>query len=109
MIRYKKILPILAILIALFASAALAAQDHPSVVADPTGFSILEAGEKGMFNMGPAMGDVNAEREEFVNKDVLKFEYTIFNGAIAGVWTKSFPSKLGPKAVDAVHIGDLDV
>ena len=83
---------------------AMAAEDRASVLTDPTGFSIMEAGEKGMFNMGPAMGDVNSEHEEFVNKDVLKFDYTIFSGAIAGVWTKSFPPKVGPKTVDAVRI-----
>ncbi len=96
---------ILAILSAIYVSAARADEGRHSVLRDPTGFSILEAGEKGMFNMGPAMGDVNSEREEFVNKNVLKFDYTIFSGAIAGVWTKNFPSKLGAKAVDAVRVG----
>ncbi len=89
----------------IFVSAASADQDRFSVVSDPTGFSILEAGEKGMFNMGPAMGDVTSEVETIANKDVLKFDYTIFNGAIAGVWTKTFPKKLGPKTVDAVRVG----
>ena len=102
----KKWLLIFTILSALFVSTARADEDrYLALRGDPTGFSILTAGEKGMFNMGPAMGDVNSEREEFINKNVLKFDYTIFNGAIAGVWTKSFPSKLGVKAVDAVKIG----
>ena len=105
MSKCRKILPILMILTAVFSCAAGADGDRSSVVTDPTGFSILEAGEKGMFNMGPAMGDVTTEREEFINKDVLKFDYTIFSGAIAGVWTKSFPTKLGAKLVDAVRAG----
>ncbi|MDD3906301.1 MAG: hypothetical protein PHS46_07245 [Candidatus Omnitrophica bacterium] len=96
---------IFAILSFTMISCASADEKRVSVVTDPTGFSILEAGEKGMFNMGPAMGDVVPEREISLNKNVLKFDYTIFNGAIAGVWTKSFPSKLGAKAVDAVRIG----
>ncbi|MDO8525220.1 MAG: hypothetical protein Q7S07_01885, partial [Candidatus Omnitrophota bacterium] len=101
-----KLLRLVIVSIILFAAASShAAERKPSVLTDPTGFSILEAGEKGMFNMGPAMGDVNSEREEYLNKNVLKFDYTIFNGAIAGVWTKSFPSKFGPKAVDAVRVG----
>ncbi|MFA5143659.1 MAG: hypothetical protein WC522_05800 [Candidatus Omnitrophota bacterium] len=94
------------ILLTVCATAAFADEGRrSSIVTDPTGFSILEAGEKGMFNMGPAMGDVTSEREEFINKDVLKFDYTIFGGAIVGVWTKSFPPRLGPKLVDAVRIG----
>lgn len=65
-------------------------------------FSILKAGEKGMFNMGPAIGDVVSEFDETVKKNVLKFDYTIFSGAIAGVWTKSFPSDFKADVVDAV-------
>ena len=98
-------LSILLALTAVFVFTARAGEDRPSVVTDPTGFSILAAGEKGMFNMGPAMGDVNAEHEEFLNKDILKFDYTIFSGAIAGVWTKSYPSRFGAKSVDAVRAG----
>ena len=93
------------ILTSLFVTSAWADKDQCSVVTDPTGFSILQCGEKGMFNMGPAMGDVNSEKEEFISKNVLKFDYTIFSGAIAGVWTKNFPPKLGAKAVDAVRVG----
>ena len=94
----------LGVLALIFISAASADQDRFSVVSDPTGFSILEAGEKGMFNMGPAMGDVISETEAIANKDVLKFDYTIFSGAIVGIWTKTFPKKLGPKTVDAVRV-----
>ena len=78
-------------LIAISAASAVDS-DRFSVVNDPTGFSILEAGEKGMFNMGPAMGDVISEPETIANKEVLKFDYTIFGGAIVGVWTKIFPN-----------------
>ncbi len=102
MISRKKLLLALAVFL-LTTSFSHAAERKPSVVNDPTGFSILEAGEKGMFNMGPAMGDVTSEREESINKNVMKFDYTIFNGAIVGVWTKSFPAKLRSGAVDAVR------
>ncbi|MFA6321478.1 MAG: hypothetical protein WCY36_06460, partial [Candidatus Omnitrophota bacterium] len=108
MIERNKIwqaLSVLMILAAVFVSGVNADEESSSIVNDPTGFSILEAGEKGMFNMGPAMGDVTSEREEYINKDVLKFDYTIFGGALAGVWTKSFPAKFGPKMVDAVRAG----
>ena len=101
MIRYTKILSISALLIAAFTFIAWADQDHPSVVTDPTGFSILEAGEMGTINMS----GVTSERDESINKNVLKLDYTVFSGAIAGIWTRSFPGKLGPKTVDAVYVG----
>jgi hypothetical protein len=68
-------------------------------------FSILEAGEKGSFNMGPALGDVTNASDELAKKEVLKFDYTIFSGSILGIYTKDFPAELGPKAVDAIRIG----
>ena len=100
----KKILLIPAILFS-FLAAAHAAEDRVSVVTDPTGFSILDAEERGMFNMGPAMGDVTQEPEPSLGKNILKFDYTIFSGAVAGVWTKNFPAALGAKSVDAVNSG----
>jgi len=72
---------------------------------EQTSFSILDAQEKGFFNMGPALGDVVSAKEESANKEVLKFDYTIFNGALVGVWTKSFPSDIRSDMVDAVRVG----
>ncbi|MFA5256183.1 MAG: hypothetical protein WC419_05775, partial [Candidatus Omnitrophota bacterium] len=90
------IFPILIILSLISFSSIEAAEDR---------FSILQAGEKGFFNMGPAVGDVTPENDEDANKDVLKFDYSIFNGSIVGVWTKSFPSNFAADMVDAVKFG----
>ncbi len=89
---------ILIILSVVFVSFAGAAEDQ-------THFSILQAKEKGMFNIGPAVGDVVTEPEESAKKNVLKFDYSIFNGSIAGVWTKAFPSDIKADVVDAVRFG----
>ncbi|MDO8536551.1 MAG: hypothetical protein Q7S30_06070, partial [Candidatus Omnitrophota bacterium] len=90
------IFPILIIMSLISFSAAGAAEDH---------FSILQAGEKGFFNMGPAVGDVTSEKDEDAKKDVLKFDYSIFNGSIIGVWTKAFPDNFKSDMVDAVKVG----
>jgi len=91
------ILPILMALLSIsFFNSSEAAEDH---------FNIMQAGEKGFFNMGPAIGDVTAENDEEAKKDVLKFDYSIFNGSIIGVWTKSFPSNFTSDMIDAVKIG----
>ena len=89
-------LPILMTLLLVSFSAAGAAEDN---------FSIMQAGEKGFFNMGPAVGDVTSENDDDAKKEVLKFDYSIFNGSIIGLWTKNFPSNLTANAVDAVRIG----
>lgn len=87
---------ILAIFAVSFALTAYAAENSSRT------FSILQAGEKGMFNIGPAVGDVTSEPDEDAKKDVLKFDYSIFNGSIVGVWTKTFPTEINASVVDAV-------
>ena len=87
---------IFGILTLIFISAASADQDRFSVVNDPTGFSVLEAGEKGMFNMGPAMGDVVSETEVIANKDVLKFDYTDIFRRHSRRLHEDFSEKAGP-------------
>ena len=98
MIKKIFVVSILAILTAAFVHAAGAADKGSS-------FSILEAGEKGAFNIGPAIGELTSKFEKSADKDVLVFDYSIFKGAIIGVWTKSFPDNLGASAADAVKIG----
>jgi cyclic beta-1,2-glucan synthetase len=68
-------------------------------------FNIVKADEKGTFNMGPAVGDVSAAKEGPAGKEVLAFDYSIFKGAIIGVWTKGFPAALNAKEADAVKVG----
>jgi cyclic beta-1,2-glucan synthetase len=90
------IFPILIVLLFISFSCANAAQEN---------FSITKAGEKGFFNMGPAVGDVTSENDQDNKKDVLKFDYSIFNGSIIGVWTKTFPDNFTADMVDAVKVG----
>ncbi|MCX5666839.1 MAG: hypothetical protein NTY34_00780, partial [Candidatus Omnitrophica bacterium] len=91
------VFPILMVLLLIsFSASSEAAEDR---------FSILQAGEKGFFNMGPAVGDVTSEPDEDAKKDVLKFDYSIFNGSIIGVWTKNFPANFTADMVDAVKFG----
>ncbi len=95
----------LLLLTAVFIPLSAASDDGGGETGKASTFSIVEAGEKGSFNMGPAVGDVVVERDESVNKGVLKFDYTIFSGSIIGVWTKSFPSDFRSGVVDAVKVG----
>ena len=72
---------------------------------DPSSFSILDAGERGIFNIGPANGDVSRISDESVNKDVLKLDYSAPSGTVIGVWTKSYSPELKAAAVNAARVG----
>lgn len=85
--------------------SAIAAPDSATAGKDQAEFSITKAEENGMFNIGPAIGGVNTEMEASAGKNVLAFDYTIFPGAIVGLWTKSYPANFDKEHVDAVLAG----
>ena len=89
---------ILTILAAVFVSPT-------GVAAIPSSFNLLDADEKGVFNIGPGQGHVTRSFDEAVKKDVLKFDYSVPKGSVIGVWAKSFPPDLGADGVDAVRLG----
>ena len=68
-------------------------------------FNLLDAGMKGVFNIGPAQGTEGRSFDETIEKNVLKFDYSMPKGSVIGVWTQRFPPELGSDAVDAVRIG----
>jgi len=72
--------------------------------AENASFSILDAAGKGIFNIGPARGDLKGFYDEGLSKQVLKFDYSVPQGSIIGVWTNSYPSDLDADAADALGI-----
>ncbi|MDP3790886.1 MAG: hypothetical protein Q8R38_02455 [Candidatus Omnitrophota bacterium] len=94
----RRLLLIAAALVSVLTSNVQASDNQPS-------FSIIDAKEKGIFNIGPAVGDVVSKQEESAKKEVLVLDYSIFKGAIIGVWTKGFPKGINQEAVDAVKVG----
>jgi cyclic beta-1,2-glucan synthetase len=82
--------------ISVFARVAFASTDS---------FGLLDARAKGVFNIGPGKGNVTKSLDETINKDVLKFNYSVPKGSIIGVWTKDYPAGLGADTADAVKIG----
>ncbi|UCD55684.1 MAG: hypothetical protein JSV93_02545 [Candidatus Omnitrophota bacterium] len=71
----------------------------------PSGFSHLDAGEEGTFNIGLALGGIVRSFDEDINKEVLKFDYWASKGTFVGVWTNDYPPELGRDTVDAIKIG----
>ncbi|MGB2706448.1 MAG: hypothetical protein WBC74_06305 [Candidatus Omnitrophota bacterium] len=72
---------------------------------DKSGFSHLDAGDEDVFNIGLALGGVFRSIDKDAKRDVLKFDYSVPNGSIIGVWTKNYPSGMTRNTVDAVKIG----
>ncbi|MBN1688999.1 MAG: hypothetical protein JW893_07860 [Candidatus Omnitrophica bacterium] len=68
-------------------------------------FSIMDAGVRGMFNIGDAQGVIGVVFDEIVGKDVLSFDYSAPSGTHVGIWTQEYPAELSPESADAVRIG----
>ncbi|OGR83510.1 MAG: hypothetical protein A2636_02480 [Elusimicrobia bacterium RIFCSPHIGHO2_01_FULL_64_10] len=73
--------------------------------AAPSFISLLDARERGVFTMGSSKGDLRKEYSPAVKRDVLRFEYSAPPGTAAGVWTKSFPARLGPRTAGSFRLG----
>ncbi len=73
--------------------------------AAPSSFSLLSARERGVFNIGPAEGNLSRTFDESVKKEILKFEYSAPKGTVIGIWTKNFPTELTATQVNTVKIG----
>ncbi len=67
-------------------------------------FNVLDAAERGSFNIGPAEGNVVVAFDDSINRDLVRFDYIIPTGTVAGVWTKSYPPGLTPAAVNALNL-----
>lgn len=68
-------------------------------------FNLFDAGEKGVFNIGPSKGVIRNVFDEALGREIWAFDYSVPVGSIVGVWTKSYSSDLAKKSVDAVKIG----
>ncbi|MFZ5801616.1 MAG: GH36-type glycosyl hydrolase domain-containing protein [Candidatus Omnitrophota bacterium] len=68
-------------------------------------FGMLDAGEKGVFNIGPSQGSVTGVFDESLKRDLWEFSYTLPEGSTVGIWTKSYPEDYGAEVADAVKIG----
>ena len=100
---------ILTILVAIFILTKVVAA-VPSFLNSEQGdinrsFNLLDAGMRGVFNIGPGQGTEKRSFDETIEKNVLKFDYSMPKGSVMGVWTQRFPLELEADAVDAVKIG----
>ncbi len=68
-------------------------------------YTLFDAGEKGVFNIGNSSGNVAVAYDETLEKDVWKFDYNLPQGTVVGVWSKTFPEGLKPANADAVRVG----
>lgn len=73
--------------------------------AETASWSAKDATGRGVFNIGAARGTATLVPDAGLSRDVLKLDYTIPVGAVAGVWTKGYPAGLTAAAVDLARVG----
>ncbi len=63
---------------------------------------LTDAAERGTFNVGPARAEVQPSTDPKAGA-LLRFDFTIPQGAAAGVWTKKFPEAMREGEIDVVR------
>ncbi|OGW79252.1 MAG: hypothetical protein A3G33_00180 [Omnitrophica bacterium RIFCSPLOWO2_12_FULL_44_17] len=71
----------------------------------PASFNLMDAGTKGVFNIGASKGNVITTFDDTIGKDIWQFDYSAPKGSFVGVWTQNYPSELDARAADVVRIG----
>ena len=68
-------------------------------------FKLLDARERGTTVTAEAKGTLTPTFDEAIKKDILEFDYSIPQGAVATAWVKSFPAELTASSANLVKIG----
>ena len=66
--------------------------------------TLLDAKERGIFNMGPAKGEVSVPTDTTPRRDILQLDFTAPAGTAVGLWTKAYPAELNRDAVDRITV-----
>ncbi len=76
--------------------AFVSAEENPA-------FNMLDARERGVFNIGSSQGSQKSAVDDSLGKNVLQLNYSIPAGTMVGVWTKSYPPEISAEHVNAVR------
>lgn len=68
-------------------------------------YNMLDAGAKGVFNIGQSNGSITPSFDEATGKDVWAFNYSVPAASHVGIWTLEYPAELGSSTADALKIG----
>ncbi len=71
----------------------------------PKTYSLMDARERGGFDIGPATGGVSAIFDDELQRNILKFDFSAAPKSHTGAWTKKYPKGLNGKKVDAARLG----
>ena len=72
---------------------------------EPDSFGLLDSREQGVLNIGKSWAEMSHVSEPSLDKEVLRLDYSIPKGTVAGVWTKGYPAELTSDAVEIVRVG----
>jgi cyclic beta-1,2-glucan synthetase len=70
----------------------------------PGAFGLLNAGKRGVFNMGASDGRILVAFDDTVKKDLIRFEFTAASGSAVGVWSSEYPPALTPETANGVRV-----
>ena len=73
------------------------------VMARPA-FTLLEATQQGVFNIGKAAGRCDRVQYPAFGRTVLQLNYTVPRGTSAGIWVKGFPQRVGSSVPDLLWL-----
>ncbi|GEM_PF-4234925 len=65
--------------------------------------NIFDARGMGAFNIGPSEGNTRRLYSDELEKEVVRFTYTLPEDTVVGVWTKDYPAGLNDELVNAVR------
>jgi cyclic beta-1,2-glucan synthetase len=65
---------------------------------------LAKAPERGVFNIGPARGDIRPFSDPKIGKEVLEFHYEAPAGSVVGVWSKGYPAPSDPARAAVARI-----
>ncbi|QEH39254.1 N,N'-diacetylchitobiose phosphorylase (plasmid) [Aquisphaera giovannonii] len=84
---------------------AMAAPGGSARAAEGGAVRVVDAPERGAFNVGAARASVNRARDDEAGGEVLELDYEIPAGAAAGLYAKGFGAGVGSDEVDLIHLG----
>jgi cyclic beta-1,2-glucan synthetase len=109
--RRKSRISRIALVIASLAFSAIACWAYAaktsssSTPAGPSSYTLMDARERGGFDIGSAVSGVTVQDDREAGRDVIKFDFQVAAKSYTGVFTKKYPKGLKPAKADALKLG----
>ncbi|HRZ86290.1 MAG TPA: hypothetical protein P5287_00595, partial [bacterium] len=92
-------------MMAIFAAVAVSTVSAADQQQGPSSYTLINARERGAFDIGSAVSGVSTENDAEAGREVLKFDFQVAAKSYTGVFTKKYPKGLKPAKADAITLG----